>query len=1188
MLYVMLLLGKVELRPKFVLLLSLLALLAVFCTAGLSQTISGSISGVVLDSTGASVGQAKVTATDLDRKSSVTSTTDNAGHYAFPSLQPGHYTISIEAPGFKKFEATGLTLLGNENLTAPKVTLQLGAVTESIEVNAQGVQLQTDTAERSESLDSKQVTNIALNGRSYLPLVALVPGVTTAPSLPTASHGGVGSITVNGGRSNQNNLTLDGVGDVDTGNNGDQLATVSLDSVQEFRILTSNYQAQYGRSSGAQISVVTKSGTSQFHGSGYIWHRNDSLNANNWLNNRDGLPRSKFRFNDAGYTLGGPLFGPGILKKLKDKVYFFTSEEFQNQLQPHGINRNMVPTALERQGNFSQSVDKNGKPITCIKDPTTRACYPGNMIPQSSLYAPGLAALSAYPLPNASGNVGYNYQSQVSAAYPRREDLGRVDLNLNSKNKIFARFIYNHDAVTSPYGSFVLGSNIPKAEITDARPGRSWAINWTSNVTPTSVNEFTWGFGKNVININPTSNVLTRTFNGLEGLPLLYPSAVVDDFIPTFNFDGTRLSNTSGFGTSDAPFFNYNTSIELVDNFSKVWNNHVIKIGAYTQRSRKDQTTFSCFNGCYDFQDNPNNPYDTGYGFANAAAGVYNSFSQASAALEGHYRYTNIEWYAQDTWKVTSRFTLDYGLRFYWVQPQYEELQQTSNFYTNLFNPANAPRLYTPALQAGKKVAQDPGTGATLPSYAIGDLVTGSGNLTNGLLQAGKGTNKYLMKNPGILYSPRFGFAWDVTGQQKLVIRAGAGMFYDRYQGNEIFNLLNNPPNSFAPNLNFGFVNTINPANALLGPSSLTAMDPNGPIPTTSNYSFGVQTKLPYDIVLDTSYVGSKSWHLLDNRNLNAIPYGSTFLPQNQDPTQSTGGILGSHALPSNLIRPYLGYGDIKLQEFASTSNFNSLQVSVQRQFATGLNLGLAYTYSKALGVTSGDGDYTRIDNLTRFANYGPLNFDRRQVLAINYIYDFPQFFKTRNAVLHTVLDGWQISGLTKLQTGAPYEVGFSVPNYGNPQITGSYTEPARVQVVGDPYAGTSQSPYFRLNPNAFAPATPGNLGRLGLGEGRNPFYGPGMNDTDLSLQKTFYFGERIGIELRMDAFNAFNHPQFYGGSNCNGSGINCTVNFANLSGGVTNSYLNSNGTINNKNGFGTVANAAAPRILQLGARIVF
>lgn len=1147
------------------------------------------MTGRVVDQSGGTIAGASVSATDLDRKSNVTITSDTSGNYAFPDLQPGHYDVTVQAPGFKKVQTVNLTLLGNQHLTVPDVVLQVGQVSETVEVTAQGLQLQTDTAERSASITGKQVNNIALNGRSYLPLVALVPGVTTAPSLPTAGHGGVGSITVNGGRSNQNNLSLDGVGDVDTGNNGDQLATVSLDSVQEFRVLTSNYQAQYGRSSGAQISVVTKSGTDQFHGSGYIEHRNEGLNANNWLNNRDGLPRAKFRFNDAGYTFGGPIYGPRLFKlnKLKDKVFFFTSEEFQNQLQPHGLNRNIVPTALERQGNFSQSVDKNGTAIACIKDPTTRACYPSNIIPAGSLYAPGLAALSAYPLPNAPGNVGYNFQSQVSASYPRREDLARLDLTINEKNKVFARFIYNHDAVTSPYGSFVLGSNIPKAEITDARPGRAWAINWTSNLTPTSVNEFTWGYGKNVINISPTSNGLSRTANGLQNLPLLYPGAVKDDFIPTFNFDGTRLQNTSGFGTNNAPFFNYNTSIEFSDNFNKVIGNHIAKAGFYFQRSRKDQSTFACFNGCYDFQDNANNPYDTGFGFANAAVGVYNGFSQASASLLGKYRYSNVEWYLQDTWKLSSRLTLDYGLRFYWVQPQYDAGLQTSNFYPGLYSPSAASRLYTPALVNGRKVAQDPGSGAVLPSYAIGDIVTGSGDLTNGIRKAGSGTSKYLMADAGILYSPRFGFAYDVTGKHNIVVRAGGGIFYDRYQGNEIFNLLNNPPSSFAPSLTYGFVSNINPANALLGPSGLTAISPAGSIPTTSNYSFGIQWKLPYSFVMDTSYVGSKAWHLLDNRNLNAIPYGRTFQPQYQDPTQSSGGTPGSHALPQNLIRPYAGYADIKLQEFASTSNFNSLQVSVNREFSRGLTFGLAYTYSKALGVTSGDGDYTRIDNLTRFANYGPLNYDRRQVLAINYVYELPSVFKSKNSIFHSVLDGWQVSGLTKLQTGAPYGVGFSVPNYGNPQLTGSYTEGPRVQVVGNPYAGTSDSPYFRLNANAFAPATPTNLGSLGLGEGRNPFYGPGMNDTDLSLQKSFSIKERVQIQLRVDAFNAFNHPQFDAGG-CNGSGINCTVNFGGLSGGVTNAYLNANGAINNKNGFGTVAGAADPRIVQLGAHIVF
>jgi hypothetical protein len=1172
-----------------------------------AQTTTGSIAGTVIDPSGAAIVNAKVTATETTKNYAVNTATDNAGRFVFPQMPPGIYNISAEAPGFKKFEKTDINHQANENLNVGTLKLQVGQVNESIEVTAQGLQLQTESGERSESLTNKQITNIALNSRSYLPLVALVPGITTWPSIQTASHGGVGSITANGSRSNQNNLTLDGVGNVDTGNNGDQLATVSLNSVQEFRILTSNYQAQYGRSSGSQISVVTKSGTNQFHGSGYILHRHESLNANNWYNNRQGVPRNRFRYNDAGYTFGGPIYGPGFLEKLKNRVYFFTSEEFQNQLQPQGIHQNTVPTALERQGDFSQSVDKNGNPITCIRDYTSNACFPGNRIPTSRLSPTGLAILNVYPLPNAqsAANKGFNLQTAISGPYPRREDLGRLDFNLSDKNHLFVRYINNYDAVTSAYGSFVLGTNIPKVPITDARPGRAWAVSLTSNLTPTVVNEFTWGFGKNIINITPTTNGLTRAANGLNNLPVLYPNAIQDDFIPTFAFNGTRLNGTGSFGTNNAPFFNYNTSIEFIDNFSKVWNQHLFKIGFYAQRSRKDQTSFANANGSYDFSDDSSNPYDSGFGFANAALGIYRNFNQASAYLLGKYRYSNIEWYAQDTWKIKSNFTLDYGIRFYWIQPQFDAGLQTSNFLPWDYNPAAAPRLYYPALIGSTKVAVDraapmPGsasacTSATpgplvpcLPSYAIGDIVQGSGDLLNGIRQAGRGINKYLVQDRGILYSPRLGFAWDITGAQRFVLRGGGGIFYDRFQGNEIFDEITNPPSSFTPNLYYGLMNQISPQSIIFGPSSLHALEYSGNVPTTASYSMGIQTKLPFELVLDTAYVGSKSWHLLDQRNLNGIPYGATFLPQNQDPTKLGAKPLGAGALPRDFIRPYPGFGDIAIHEFDSTSNFNSLQVSLNRRFVKGLFLGVAYTYSKALGVTSGDGDYVRIDNLTRFANYGPLTFDRRHTLAIDYIYPIPSLF-TSHAFAHALLDGWQISGLTRLQSGSPYEVSFSIPGYNNENITGSYTEGGRIQVVGDPLKGYNQSgPYSWLNASAFAPPPVGNIG---LGEGRYPFYGPGINDTDLSLQKTFAMRERYNIVLRLDAFNAFNHPQFGGvGGNgvSNNSGIFSTINYAGINGGVKNAYLNPDGTINNINGFGTVSGARDPRILQISAEIQF
>ncbi|HCC58813.1 MAG TPA: hypothetical protein DEQ47_16455 [Solibacterales bacterium] len=1178
----------------------LLCALALCAGSAFSQTSSGSITGTVVDASDAPVAGAEIIATDQAKKTSVRSTSDEHGLFAFPNLLPSTYTLKVSSSGFKAFQVSDQVLNANDKLSVGVLKLEIGSLAETVEVQAQAVELKTESGERSEAIVGKQLQNTLVNSRSYLDLTKLIPGTIFTGNLQTAGHGGVGSISANGARFNQNNLTLNGLGNVDTGNNGDQLATVSLDSVQEFKILTSNYQAEYGRSSGAQISVVTKSGTSAFHGSGYLFHRNEGLNANNWKSNRDGLPRQKYRFNDAGYTIGGPAFIPKVFNRSHDKLFFFWSQEYQQQLKPQSERDRTVPTALERQGDFSQSVDKNGNPYPYIRDYTTGLpCSSSNTagcfadggvlgrIPASRLFAPGVAILKAYPLPNASQFVksGYNFRSQISDSYPRREDLLRMDYNISSKWKVFGHYVHNNDAVTSYYGSFVLGSSIPLVPITDARPGKSVAVSATWIASPTLTNESTWGFSHNQINIDPVNSGLSRATLGLTGLNLLYPDAVQHDFIPAFGFNGSRIANTASFGTNNAPFFNYNTTIEGIDNISKVWNQHVIKGGLYLQRSRKDQTSFASANGNYDFSDNSGNPFDSQYGFANAALGIYNSFNQASKYLTGKYRYWNIEWYVQDTWKVTRRLTLDYGLRFEIIQPQYDAALQTSSFRPDQYDPAQADVLFRPGFDAnGKKAAINPLNGAILPATAIGKIVPGVGSITDGISVAGKGIPNGLMKNRGVHYAPRFGFAYDVTGKQNLVVRGGAGIFYDRFQGNETFDMLTNPPSTLSPTLVNGLVSQINPANVLLAPLGIYGFSYDGKVPTVYNYSLGVQTKLPYQIVLDTSYVGSQARHLLENENFNAIPYGATFLPQNQDPTKvkaNPKALLGSNAYDADFLRPYPGYGTINIHQMGGTDNYNSLQVSAQRRFAAGLFLGVAYTWSKSLGTTSGDGDFIRIDNLTRFANYGPTSFDRRHNLAINYVYDAPSlsrhFGHYDNRLTQALLNGWQVSGVTLLQTGSPYDVGFSIPGVGNQNITGSYTEGPRVKVIGNPRTG-SDSPYNRINAAAF---TVPQVGSIGLDAPRNYLTNPGINNYDLSLQKQFSVTERVGIQLRADAFNVFNHTQF--------NGVNNTINFKSLTDPTpTNLYLKPDGTVNNRNGFGTVSGARDPRILQLVVRLVF
>ncbi len=1162
-----------------------------FCASlGYSQT-SGSITGSIQDAQQAAIPNASITVTNNEQKVTQSVQSESTGRFVFPTLPAGTYDLSVQAAGFKKLERRGITLNADQRLTLGDITLEVGAVTESVEISANTVALQTESAERSDSLVSKQIQNIAVNGRNPLDLVKLLPGVVSTANFQVAGSGGLGSISANGTRTSENQTTINGIGNVDTGSNGGQNVTVSMDSIQEFRVLTSAYQAEYGRSAGAQIVEVTKSGTADFHGSAYWYHRHEGLNANNWKNNRDGLARNKFRFNDLGYTIGGPVIIPKLLHKSSNKLFFFWSQEYQKQLAPNSTKNATVPTALERQGDFSQSVDSSGNPFPYIKDATlnlpcsasnTSGCFAADgvlgRIPQSRLYAPGVALLKFFPLPNAASvaNKGFNYQSQISDQAPRREDLLRIDYNINSNMRVFGHFIYNQNSLNQNYGQWAIGLVVPVTPISYVSPGNSWALGHTWTISPSMTNEFTFGTSHNSINIFPATNALTRTASGVN-LPVLYPSAVQSDLLPTLSFGGTRIGNSPTVTNPYAPFVNYNTTLDWVDNLNKVVGRHSLKAGIYIQRSRKDQTSFSTTNGNYNFGDNSSNPYDTGFGFANAAIGVYNSFTQANAYLNGMYRYTNLEVYVQDTWKITDRITLDYGLRGAWYQPQYDAAMQTSTFDPSAYDPSKAPRLYQPGLsQAGTRIAVDPASGQTLAAAYIGYEIPNSGVFANGMLQQGKGINKYLMENRGPQWGPRFGMAWDVTGHQNLVVRAGGGMYYDRIQGNKIFDMIRNPPVTTAPTLNYGYAQDINPASALLAPPNVYMSDLTGHVPTVYNYTVSIQSKLPGSFVLDTAYVGSQSRHLPDQLNLNAIPYGATFLPQNQDKTLAASSLAGQTALPTNFLRPYKGLGDITLYENTANSNYNALQVTLNRRFAKGLFTGIAYTWSHALTNVTSDTDYKSIDQYDHLRNYSNASFDRRHNLVANFVYDVPRILSS-TGFAHSILDGWQLSGIARLVTGDPFTPGFSISGVNNQNLTGSYTEGARLVVLGNPNTG-SDNPYTRVNPAVFGEPQPGNIGTTAK---IRYLFNPGINNWDLTLQKTFSVKDRMGVQLRVDAFNAFNHTQF--------SGINSTLNFANLTNpNPTNLAFDSAGNLVNKNGFGTVSGARDPRILQTVIRFTF
>jgi len=1171
-----------------------------------AQTISGSISGRVLDQQQSGIPNAVVTVADAAKGISVSTVSGAGGEFLAAGLLPGNYTVTVEAKGFKKLSRSDIPLNANDKLAVGDLILQVGSVTESVEVTAQAVLLQTQSGERSETIIGKEIENIEVDGRNPLDMAKLVPGVqfTNGTSFAVGNSAtGANNFTVNGARPSQNQLMLNGIGNVDTGNNGGMNVSVSTDSIAEFKILTGVYQAEYGRSVGAQINMVTKSGTEQFHGSVYWYHRNDGLNADSFLNNVRGLPKPLFRYNDVGFTLGGPVWLPH-LKKIRQKAFFFVSQEWQRQLSPNAARNALVPTALERKGDFTQSVNNNGQKLTFITDPTTGQPFPGMMIPSFRFYAPGQALLNLYPGPNVTQVSNFNYTSQLPGSVPRTETLVRGDYNLTDKIRLFGHFVNDTQPTVSPYGSFVLGLGVPIAPIANPIPGRSVAAGMTYSISPTMTNEFNWGFTHNSILIDETSNQLTSTGSGIN-LPVLYPNAVQKGYIPNVTFNGTRINASPNLGTGDAPFINYNTTIDTVDNLTKVWGSHTFKAGIYLQRSRKDQTSFANFNGSYNFGDNPSNPFDTGFGFANALLGVYNTFNQAANHINGLYRYWNIEQYVQDTWRVTSRLTLDYGLRAAWFQPQFDAGLQSSTFIPSLYDPAKAPRLYYPAINPadGKREAYDPVTSAYLPSYDIGLEVPNSGNPFDGICQSSTCPfGKYLMQNRGLQWGPRFGIAWDVFGDQKLVVRAGSGIYYDRIQGNRTFDMVTNPPEAVAPTLNQNYASTINPNNVLLAPPSLDAFDGTGKVPTVYQYQAGVQYRLPQNMVLDVAYVGNQGRHEQDNRNLNYNPFGQCFQAANTDsslavPTNGT-YLLGNNCLSANYLKPYRGYSNINLYQGEANSNYNALQIGVNRQATKGLFLGLAYTWSKAMASSlsggTNDNSFVRPDQYNRQANYGPSSFDRRQALAVNYVYSAPKL-PWGNAFTRLLTDGWQISGVFQAQTGAPFTPSFSVQGAGNQNITGSNTEPARIGVVQGCkiYTGSSD-PFNQLNPACFFAPSPGSVG---LESGVNFLNGPGLWNADISIEKNFSIKEKATLQLRLDAFNAFNHTEF--------TGYNASLNFNGythdpVTGVITGLPTitatalgrNANGAFN-VTGFGTVTQVGPgalgySRILQTVVRIVF
>jgi hypothetical protein len=1158
--------------------LACMALLLAAAAPMIAQVTSGTILGSVQDTSGALIPGAKVTAVATGIGVTRTVTSSSNGTFSLSNLPASTYTVTVSATGFETNTKSGVILSSADNLNSGVFALKVGAETTTVTVEADTgqLQIQANSGERSDLITGKQLNDIALNGRNVLDIVRVIPGVSGSGSFGASGTGGLDTYSVNGSRTNQHDFTIDGASNVDTGNNGGTQVTVNTDAIAEVKVLTSNYQAAFGKAGGGSIVVTTRGGTNAFHGNVHFFHRNEGLNANDTVSDHNGTAKQLYRYNTVGYQIGGPI--------KKDKLFFFFSNEFYRQLVPGGLSQYRTPTALERTGNFSQSVDSSGNPLQ-IYNPNNSQQFAGNTINQANLSAAQVASftqiqkiLALYPQPNVVGNNTYNRQDPLSSTHPRTEYIGRVDYQLSQSERVFARYVRNEDTQTGPMGSFGIqcsGSLQIAGGCSNSQPGWNLSVDLTSTLTPTLLNEVSVGPSVYSSKIEGVNGNITVGGNGIN-LPLLFPVTSTTS-IPDIGFSGNG-QNYPGSYFGSTPWHQATTTISANDNLTWSFHSHTFKFGAFYQRNRKDQISYGNSNGQFSFSacstsstgclnqttSNSGSPY------ASALLGAFQTFDQSSARPTGYFRYNQVEFYAQDTWQISPRLTLDYGVRFVYIPPQYDAKNQIA-----LFSPA--------AYSAGSAVQINPN----------GNIIPNTGNRLDGMTYASNGTlPKGGWNSNGIMPEGRLGFSFDPYGDHKGVIRGGFGTSHDREQGNLVFNtVFGNPALVQTPTISNSTISNIaTAAQANSGVlSGIYGADVSGQVPVTYSYSLGLQREIAHGVTLDVAYVGTVNRHQVTARDINTIPYGTTFTKAAQDPAKFAGNVVpnvepnlppeyaaagyafsGQYAYQQNFLSPYKGYGQMEYYKFDGTSNYNSLQTSVQRRFANGLTFGGVYTWSKTLTTSSADESFVDPFDPRKYS-YGVANYDRRHVAAINYVYDLPNLTQRFHGPhwMAYVTDNYQLSGLANMQSGAPVRNALYSPAN---QLTGgsqySKTPPA--------YVGVDH------NGNLLLPT----IGQPNLGAPGSIRQG-GLVTWDSSIFKNFPIGESSkgrSIQLRGEFFNILNHPNIA----TRDYGANVTLPTANAGGGFTPLSIAKDTNWGQPTAAFNPAGPGGPRVIQLAAKVYF
>ncbi|HWB87311.1 MAG TPA: carboxypeptidase regulatory-like domain-containing protein [Bryobacteraceae bacterium] len=1059
-----------------------------------AQDISGSIAGVVQDPSGASIPDAKITITNTARHQVVrTLTTDTGGNYSAPLIPVGTYSIKVEASGFRTMTREDVVLNVNDQLKI-NLTMEVGANTEEVTVREAPVSVELGTAAAAGLIEGKQIRELSLSSRNYEQLVALMPGVTSSQtdqlyvgsSLPSGLANVV-PFSINGQRNSANNWTIDGADNVDRGSNLTLLNYPSVDAIEQFKVLRSLYTADTGRAGGAQINVVTKSGNSQFHGDLYEFVRNDALAANNFINNMNGIANPPLRYNNFGYTVGGPVYIPGHFNKEKNKTFFFFSQEFRRVITYTTFTAT-VPTADELKGNFVAPVCVASSGSTC----TQTASQISSINPIAAQYINDIYSKIALP---TSGNTLVTPERNV---FNHRQELVRIDHTFNDKFSIWGRYLNDSIPTTEPGGLFT-GSALPNGATTNTNaPGRSIVVHGVNVIRPNLLNEAGYNFSRGAILSTPVG--LTSKDNAPDVQPTL-PFANTLGVIPELAFSGAA-SAVVGVG----PYNEYSRNHNFFDNLTLVKGRHTMRFGVSLNRYQKTENSPNGNNyGTFTFGITPR-PTGTStfeQAWANFLLGNVATFTQASADFAPNLHAWQWEAYAQDDFRVSPRLTLSLGVRYSNFMQPVDDSNRLTNFDPSTYSAAKAPQI-------------DPTTG---------NLVAGTGTTLNGIIIGGQNSpfGDRISNNNNKDFAPRIGIAWDPTGSGKTSIRSGYGIYYDASLfGTYEQNIFANPP--FIQSINISNTRLENAAagtpNVSLSPLALRGTPLPNMTPYTQQWSLDVQRQLGSDFVVDVGYYGSKSTHLLGIIDINQA-YPGVALAAGLHSGAGTSFTTADDPR-INAVRPYLGYNAINVVEPWFDSNYHSLQVSIQKNFGSAGMFNLSYTWSKNLTDNWSDRS-NAAQNSYNFheGEYGPAQLDRRQVLTFNYVYDIPIFKQSKGWVAYA-LKGWEVSGNTQYGTGLPTTATTSGADPAGLGLLGSSAASGRPDMVCDPNQDAPHQLSQWFNTACFQNVPSGEV-RPG-NEGRGVIRMPGFGRWDVSLFKNFQFHERYQLQVRGETFNFLNH----------------------------------------------------------------